>query len=294
MKSVQFKPRWMIAFGVCLLLNLDAASSPLHAADTDPVPLLQQHLDPSFKHCLIPIEGGRISCYRRTGDGPTLLLMPGTFSDARVYVETIHTLDRAFELILLEYRGLGGSWPPPEASSIEDCAADAIMVLDALQIEACYVGGHSLGGMIALELGQQIPERVRGVISIEGWAYSGVAEDAFQKLISPTLSAEQVAMKQAYRAEVLKQWTPEQRSRFGSIWKQWDGSKFLRTTELPVLELWGDRARPRPDRAALGLPVRENIELVWFAGASHSLLIERPQEVAEAINRFVAEIEAQQ
>lgn len=288
MKRSRFDSRCIIAFGACLMLHMDSAATALHAADADSAPLLQQHLGPDFKQCLIPIEGGWISCYRRTGDGPTLLLMPGTFSDARVYVETIHTLDPAFELVLLEYRGLGGSWPPPETSSIEDCAADAIMVLDALQIESCFVGGHSLGGMIAIELGKVIPKRVRGVISIEGWAYSDVAEDAFQKQISPTLSAEQVAMKQAYRAEVLKRWTPEQKSMFGSIWKQWNGSEFLRTTELPVLELWGDRGRPRPDRAALGLPERENIELVWFAGASHSLMIERPQEVAETINRFVA------
>jgi hypothetical protein len=74
---------------------------------------------------------------------------------------------------------------------------------------------------------------------------------------------------------------------FGSIWKQWDGSEFLKTTRLPVLELYGDRAKPRPEPSVLGIPDRPGIQLNWFAGASHSLLIERPQGVADAINQFV-------
>ena len=279
-----------VSLPTCLVL----LAALVRADEAQPVRLLEQHLDPSFKQCFVLIEGGQISCYRRTGDGPTLLLMPGTFSDARVYVDTIRSLNPEFDLLILEYRGLGGSWPPPDASSIEDCATDAIMVLDALGVDQCYVGGHSLGGMISLELGQRIPERLRGVIPIEGWAYSDVSADAFQRDTKSTLSPQQLELIQDYRDVLLKRWTEEQRKMFSSIWKQWNGSEFLRTTELPVLELWGDRGRERPDRVALGLPDRENIELVWFAGASHSLLIERPREVAEAINDFVARIEQQQ
>jgi hypothetical protein len=74
---------------------------------------------------------------------------------------------------------------------------------------------------------------------------------------------------------------------FGSIWKRWNGAEVLQTTNLPVLELYGDRAKPRPSQDLLGIPQRENIEVVWFEGASHSLLFERPREVAEQINRFI-------
>ena len=56
---------------------------------------------------------------------------------------------------------------------------------------------------------------------------------------------------------------------------------------IPVLEVWGDRNRPRPSRRQRRIPERPNIQLQWMAGASHSLPLERPQEVAEAINRFV-------
>lgn len=268
---------------VCFL----ALSQAVSAADAAPVRVADQRLGPEFAQCLVPVEGARLSCYRRPGNGPSLLLMPGTFSDARNYVLAVQSLDPSFEVLILESRGIGGSWPPPETSSIEACAADAIAVLDSLGVDRCFVGGHSLGGMIALELGRQIPERVRGVISVEGWTNSQAAVDAFQSDMKSTLSEAQLAEMERYRADVLRLWTPEQRSMFGSIWKKWDGAEFLKTTSLPVLELYGDRSKPRPAQELLGIPQRDNIEFVWFAGASHSLLVERPSEVAAEINRFV-------
>jgi pimeloyl-ACP methyl ester carboxylesterase len=78
---------------------------------------------------------------------------------------------------------------------------------------------------------------------------------------------------------------------FGGIWKQWDGAEILKSITRPVLELYGDRGKPRPAPELLGIPGRGNIELVWFAGASHSLLVERPREVAGEINRFIAACE---
>jgi pimeloyl-ACP methyl ester carboxylesterase len=258
------------------------------ADESAAIRLVEQRLGPEFRQCFVPVEGGILSCYRRSGAGPTLLLMPGTFSDSRNYALTVQALDANYDLLILENRGIGGSWPPPETSSIEECATDAISVLDALRVEKCFVGGHSLGGMIALELGRRIPERVRGVISIEGWTNSQAAKDAFQGDMKSTLSEEQLAEMERYRADVLRLWTAEQRSGFGSIWKKWNGAEFLQRTSLPVLELYGDRNKPRPAQEVLGIPQRDNIEFVWFGGASHSLLVERPAEVAAEINRFVA------
>jgi pimeloyl-ACP methyl ester carboxylesterase len=258
------------------------------AAEPAVVSLVDRRLGPEFRQCFVPVEGATLSCYRRPGTGATLLLMPGTFSDSRNYVQTVQGLDETFDLLILECRGIGGSWPPPETSSIEDCAIDAIAVLDALKVEKCFVGGHSLGGMIALELGRRIPERIRGIISIEGWTNSQAAEDAFQRDMKSTLSGEQLAELERYRGDVIRLWTAEQRSMFSSIWRKWNGAEFLQTTSLPVLELYGDRNKPRPAQELLGIPQRGNIELVWFAGASHSLLVERPAEVAAEINRFVA------
>ena len=58
-----------------------------------------------------------------------------------------------------------------------------------------------------------------------------------------------------------------------------------------MLEVWGDRNQPRPSRRQMRIPERANIQLRWVPGASHSLPLEKPQEVADAIDRFVFSLE---
>lgn len=250
-----------------------------------------QPLSSDFVFHSFPIDGGQLSCAHRPGTGPTLVLIPGTFGDCRVFGETVRSLDKSLNLVIIENRGLGQSWPPPEEGSIEQCARDAILILDGMKIDSFYVGGHSLGGMISLEIGRTHPRRVRGIISIEGWTNAQAARDAFHSDMKSTLTPEQLQMQADYRKEILQRWTPEQVRDFGQVWRRWDGTKFLETTDLPILELYGDRAKPKPERRLLGLPDRRNIELFWFERASHSLLMERPEGVARQINRFIRETE---
>ena len=81
--------------------------------------------------------------------------------------------------------------------------------------------------------------------------------------------------------------TAEQIRSFGAIWHRWDGTAILESTSLPVLEIWGDRGAVPPPLSAMKIPARPNIDVVWMKNASHSLLIERPAEVANAITRFI-------
>lgn len=232
-------------------------------------------------------DGAQMAAHIRPGNGPRLILMPGTFSDAHTYDDVLPLLDPSFHVVVVELRGQGGSWPPPSRSSIESLAADLLYVLDALGIARFCVGGHSLGGMIAIEMLRHATGRLDGVVSIEGWTSHQVAEDAFRGEIETTLS-EPLKMRRAeMRARVLKGWSEEQRNAFARIWRQWDGSDLLAETDVPVLELWGDRGRETPSRQAMRIPDRPNIELVWFRGASHALTVERPRELAAAVSAFV-------
>ncbi len=261
------------------------------AADPQPKPEGQQ-LGDEFIYRQFPLADGHLSCAHRAGPGPTLVLIPGTFGDARVFAELVKTLDKSLNLVLIENRGLGKSWPPPKEGSIEQCGRDAVLILDALKIDTFYVGGHSLGGMISLELGRSFPRRIRGIISMEGWTNWQAARDAFGNDMKSTLTPEQLRLKEEYRRDVLQRWTPEQIKAFATIWRQWDGTEFLKTTDLPILELYGDRGqKPPADPRLLGIPNRKNIKVFWFEGASHSLLMERPEGVARQTNEFIAQVE---
>lgn len=50
---------------------------------------------------------------------------------------------------------------PAEVSSVDDAVAGITAVLDVECVHACHVFGHSMGGAMAIELSERIPQRVK-------------------------------------------------------------------------------------------------------------------------------------
>ena len=234
--------------------------------------------------------GGRIGWSVRGGSDIPLVLIPGSFDDRGVFAPLIERLGHGMAVCVVELPGHGRSWPPAVAGSIERFAEQVVDVLRRLYDRPVCVGGHSIGGMVAIQVAGSAPERVAGVISLEGWTNHRAAHTAFGGDMTGTLSARQEAARQTRRARVTERWSSDQVSRFSSIWRRWDGGPILAATRLPVLEIYGDRGRSAPTRAALDLPARGNIDLQVIAGVSHYLHVERPDEVALACHRFLASV----
>lgn len=70
-------------------------------------------------------------------------------------------LEEQFRVISFDLRGVGRSSPANEWSTTRRLAADALRVLNELEIEEAHVFGISLGGMIATWMGILAPMRVR-------------------------------------------------------------------------------------------------------------------------------------
>lgn len=233
-------------------------------------------------------DGATIAYHVRDAAGPNLVLIPGSWGDYRVYDRLVEKLDPHLRVVIVELRGHGQSQPPTLTPSMGLFAEDVLRVTDALQLDRFFVGGHSIGGMLAIEIGGRRPAQVAGVISLEGWAHHTVQKDAFGADKAPLLTAAEEAQNKANRARVLGKLTAQETAAFAAVWRSWDGGPILESIAAPVLEVWGDRGQPRPSRKTMHIPERGNIELVWMAGSSHSLLIQRPGEVAAAINGFVS------
>lgn len=273
---------------VFIVLLCSVLCFPLQAGEELKVPA---RFSGDFVEHLIPIDGGQLCCVRRKGTGPTLMLIPGTFSDSRTFHWLVPYLDKDLDLLLVENRGLGKSWPPPENSSIEQCARDALLIAQAMNVTSFYVGGHSLGGMISIELAGVAPEKLRGVISLEGWTHWHAARDAFDYDMKSTLTENKLKLFADYRQLMLNKWSEKQVKDFGRIWRKWDGQPILQTTVLPVLELYGDRGKTPASLEQLKIPNRKNIELKWLHNASHKIHFERPKIVADAMNQFIKNCE---
>ena len=244
-----------------------------------------------FTRDQIQTEEGIVSFLFRQRKGPALILIPGSFTDSRQWEPLLAWLDADITLVLVELRGHGKSWPPPASGSIEQFASDVLRIADRRKLRRFYTGGHSIGGMIALEMGRKWPKRIRGIISIEGWTNYHAMYDAFGAANGPPPVSASQARYQAERKRATGGWTDAQRKAFGKIWRSWDGSEFLRTTTLPILEVYGDRGRPKPALDLLQIPNRATIEVQWIAGATHLVPFEKPQELANAMTDFIRRTE---
>lgn len=106
----------------------------------------------------------------RAGSGPKLLFLAGSNTDFRLSREVFSSpLCQYFDVVSYEPRGLGRTQlnkGPSDTSqdwSMQDYAADAVALMDALGWKDAYVVGESFGGMTAAELAVSYPERVKAL-----------------------------------------------------------------------------------------------------------------------------------
>ncbi len=109
----------------------------------------------------MPVAGSELHVERR-GDGEPLLLVQGMGGHSGHWGKPfLDALTSDFETILFDHRGIGRSGPLTGDITTADLAADALALLDGLEVEEAHVFGFSMGGMVAQELALRAPERVR-------------------------------------------------------------------------------------------------------------------------------------
>jgi 3-oxoadipate enol-lactonase len=94
------------------------------------------------------------------GEGPTLVLGPSLGSTTAMWEPQVAALAERFRVVRYDHRGHGGSPAPGGPYELADLGGDVLALLDTLGIERAHVGGLSLGGMVAMWLAVNAPERV--------------------------------------------------------------------------------------------------------------------------------------
>ncbi len=133
--------------------------------------------------------------YERRGAGPPLLLVQGMGANSLHWGEPfLAALERDFELVLYDHRGIGRSGPATDDLTIAGLAGDAVALLDALAIERAHVLGISMGGMVAMELALAAPRRVLtltlGCTSCGGTQSRPTPPQVIQRLTAAALSGD--------------------------------------------------------------------------------------------------------
>jgi 3-oxoadipate enol-lactonase len=98
--------------------------------------------------------------YERLGSGPPLLWLNGSGSTVAQVAPLLRPYTDRFDVVIHDQRGLGRTEVPPGPYSMADYSADALALLDALELERPLVLGISFGGMVAQELAITAPDRL--------------------------------------------------------------------------------------------------------------------------------------
>jgi len=161
--------------------------------------------------------------YRIDGDaGPWLVLSNSLATDLSMWEEQAKDFSSSFRVLRYDQRGHGKTEAPAGRYSFDLLIADALALMDALDIERANVCGLSMGGATALGLAQRHPGRIaRAIVADSGCA-------------STPQSAQQ--------------WRSASRRRRRAAWSRWSSRRDAlvsggRRGEEPALS----RPRPRDD-----------------------------------------------
>lgn len=111
---------------------------------------------------VIEHRGCRLA-YDVRGEGLPVLLIQGVGVHGDGWRPQVEVLARDFRCITFDSRSLGRSQPLGLRLSVEQMAEDARAVLHAAGAASAHVVGHSLGGLIALQLALSAPACVRSL-----------------------------------------------------------------------------------------------------------------------------------
>src|SRR5438874_873414 len=109
--------------------------------------------------------GGITFGYDRAGSGEPVLLVMGLGTPRIGWFHQFAFLSQAYDVTSFDNRGCGetvfdASW------TLQDMAADAIALADAMGYERFHLAGISMGGMISQEIALAYPDRLRSLTLI--------------------------------------------------------------------------------------------------------------------------------
>ena len=241
--------------------------------------------------------------YERAGSGePELLFVPGWCCDHTAFRPQFDHFSRAHAVTALDLRGCGQSDAPDGGYSIPELADDVAAFCAAVGIEKPVVVGHSLGGMIAVDLCARHPSVPRALVLVEPGPIAPRPESVeFFRSFAEVLEGpggEEARREYVHdmgaRDEELARWIvelmcrPEQHVAAAVIRgvSEWDGRGPLARCEVPVLVL-RDEIGENTDVLRL-LEIKPDLQAGITVGAGHFHQLEVPEQVNAMIERFLA------
>jgi pimeloyl-ACP methyl ester carboxylesterase len=275
-----------------------------------------------FDERVAQVKGRRLRYFLAGPEGGRpLVLVHGLAGAASNWALVAPALARTRRVLVVELPGHGGSEPLPVASTLDPYADRVARVAGLEGFENAAYVGHSFGGLVALRLAIQEPERVSAVVLAAAAGIGSstrLAERALAfvgfvrpgRRVSPYWRA--VARSTALKRAVFAPWFAADPAALSdaavegtlrdvnlhtdtdSAWRALtrdDPRSDLHLVGCPSLVLWGagDNQLPLDDAYDYARRLRASVRVV--ADCGHLLILERPEACIDAIESFLGGVE---
>ncbi|GAA2126627.1 alpha/beta fold hydrolase [Actinomadura napierensis] len=236
--------------------------------------------------------------------GPAVILSHSLGVDWRMWEPVMERLSQGRRVFAYDFRGHGGAAGAPRPFTMDDLARDMGGVLDAFDIDRAHVVGLSMGGGIAQTFAVRSPERIESLAllattdqafaAFEGRARSG-EEDGMEAQIVPTLTRWFTAPALAtngwgvqYARELIRRFDPADWAAAWRAFKDVDVEGKLAGLQAPTLVLVGEEDYSTTPEVMSGVAERiPGSTYQVLPGTPHMQTLERPDLVADALDRFL-------
>ena len=252
-----------------------------------------------------------------------MLLVHGLASNARLWDDVAAGLaDLGHRVVAFDQRGHGQSERASDGFPWQGVVDDLADVVQALGLDRPVAVGQSWGGNVVLQAAADVPDVLRGVMTVDGGFFDLQAQfddvdAAWAALTPPPLDGVTYADVRDRMAERFAGWPPAAlRGQLANFTRTVDGAAApcLRRDdhERVVRAMWEQRpadvaARagvpvllgpvagadgPRPDRAPAVDAVASSLargRVHWFEDADHDVHAQRPDEVVAVLRAAVAD-----
>ncbi len=250
--------------------------------------------------------------YREAGQGFPVVLIHGFTGNLRNWALVIPALTQRYRTVSPDLRGHGQSGKPtrPEDYSLELMAEDVYGLLRHLDIDRCYLVGHSMGGMVAQSLVLTYPGPVQALALVdtaatvpEGMRTAERArlvqiaqEEGMEAVFEAQLDMNPMAQQLQEHPELLQLWRRQflMTSREAYIYcaqaiaNRRPLLEELPSLSVPTLIVCGENDEPfvAPSRQ-----MHERIagsQLAYIPGCGHTPQVEKPDQFNRILLEFLA------
>ncbi|HZQ49697.1 MAG TPA: alpha/beta hydrolase [Candidatus Dormibacteraeota bacterium] len=236
-----------------------------------------------------------------TGD-PPLVFIPGWCCDHSFYAPQLEHFSARHRAIAIDPRGCGASDKPTGPYDIPTLADDVVAFCRDAAIERPVLVGHSLGGMVAVDVASRYPSLPSAVVADDPGPLAITPESRarFEALITALEGSDSAAVRREY---IARMFLPHDRTHQARVTDamcsvplptalaqlrgvlNWNGMGALCLLTTPTLILLSE---PGGDNdASRLLALNPSLQYGVTFGAGHFHQLEVPEQVNAMIDRFL-------